>query len=90
MSNSYFLGAKSLTSMDKIVEAIDKTIAPRIAGIQPSTENPGTNREVSLKTMAFTTKINKPKVITVRGRVKKIRTGLIKVLITPSTIAAKR
>lgn len=86
---AYFFAAKSLTKVDKIVEAIERTIAPSIAGTQPSTENPGTKSVVTLKTIALTIKMNKPKVSIVRGRVKSTSTGLIKVLIIPKTIAAR-
>lgn len=72
------------------MEAIERTIAPRIAGNQPSTENPGTNKVVILKTIAFTMKINSPKVRIVRGRVKRTRTGFINVLMTAKTMAARR
>lgn len=75
--------------MERIVEAIERTIAPKIAGTQPSTINPGTKSVVILKTMALTIKMNKPKVSIVKGRVKSISTGLIKVLIIPKTIAAR-
>lgn len=71
------------------MEAIERTIAPSIAGTQPSTINPGTKMVVTLKTIALTIKINKPKVIIVKGKVKRTRTGLIKVLIIPKTIAAR-
>lgn len=87
---SYFLAAKSFTKVERSVEAIERTIAPRIAGSQPSTINPGTNKVVILKTIALTMKINNPKVIIVRGRVSKTRTGLIKVLMIPRTMAASR
>lgn len=75
--------------MDKTVETIDSTIAPKIAGIQPSTTNPGTKSVVILKTIALTMNINNPRVMIVSGKVKSTSTGLIKVLIMPKTIAAK-
>lgn len=87
---SYFFEEKSLTKVDNIVEAMERTIAPSIAGTQPSTINPGTKMVVTLKTIAFTIKINRPKVIIVRGRVKSTNTGFMKVLIIPKTIAASR
>lgn len=86
---NYFLAAKSLTRVDKTVDAIERTMAPKIAGSQPSTINPGTNKVVILKTMALTMKMNNPKVIIVSGSVSKTRTGLIKVLIIPKTTAAR-
>lgn len=82
------LVAKSFTSMERTVEATERTIAPRIAGIQPSTMKPGTKKVVILRTMALTTKMNNPKVITVNGKVKRSKIGFMKVLIIPSTIAA--
>ena len=78
-----------MTKVERIVEAIDKTIAPKIAGSQPSTINPGTNKIVILKTMALTIKMNNPRVMIVRGRVSKTRTGLMKVFMMPNTTAAK-
>jgi hypothetical protein len=89
IKNNYFFAAKSFTRVERIVEAIERTIAPSIAGNQPSTENPGTKRVVILKTMALTIKMNNPRVMTVRGKVKRSKTGFIKVLIIPRTMAAK-
>lgn len=79
-----------MTKVERIVEAMASTIAPRIAGSQPSTLNPETNSVVSLKTIAFTIKTKSPKVRIVRGKVKRSKTGLMKVLIIPRTIAARR
>lgn len=81
---------KSLTKVERIVEAIDRTIAPSIAGSHPSTIKPGTNKVVMRKTIALTTKINNPSVRIVRGRVKRSKTGLMNVLIIPKTTAARR
>lgn len=86
----YFLAEKSFTKVERIVEAIDKTIAPRIAGSQPSTTNPGTNNVVIRKTIALTIKMNNPSVKIVRGSVRRSKTGLINVLIMPKTTAARR
>lgn len=80
---------KSFTKVERIVEAIERTIAPKIAGSHPSTINPGTNKVTILKTTALTIKINKPNVIIVKGKVKSKSTGFIKVLIIPKTIAAR-
>lgn len=80
----------SLTSIERIAETIDRTIAPKIAGNHPSTVNPETNKAVNLKTIALTINRNKPKVIIVKGKVKKTKSGLINVLITPKTMAASR
>ncbi len=82
--------AKSFTNIERIVEAIDRTMAPSIAGIQPSTMKPGTKKVVILRTMALTTKINNPRVMTVRGKVRRSKIGLMKVLIMPRTMAASR
>jgi hypothetical protein len=89
MVKFYFLAAKSLMSIERTVEAIERTIAPSIAGSQPSTIKPGTNREVNLKTMALIIKTNSPRVMTVKGKVSKSKIGLMNVFITPRTIAAK-
>ncbi len=80
--------AKSLTNIERAVEAIERTIAPSIAGIQPSTWNPETNNVVILRTIALTININNPNVSNVSGSVSNTNTGLINVLITPRTIAA--
>lgn len=40
--------------------------------------------------MALTINTNKPRVTTVRGKVKRSKIGLMKVLITPKTMAARR
>lgn len=85
----FFLPEKSLAKVERIVEAIERTIAPKIAGIQPSTVNPGTKSVVIRNIIALTTKMNNPNVSMVKGKVSKTRTGLIKVLITPKTIAAR-
>lgn len=82
--------AKSLTNIERAVEAIERTIAPSIAGTQPSTVNPGTKSVVMRKTIAFTTKIKSPKVMIVNGKVRSTSTGFINVLITPRTIAASK
>lgn len=68
---------------------MESTIAPRIAGSQPSTVKPGTNKVVTRRTMALTIKMNNPRVIIVRGKVRSTKTGLIKVFIIPRTIAAR-
>lgn len=90
MRGFYFLAAKSFTSMERTVEAMERTMAPRIAGIQPSTMKPGTKKVVILRTMALTTKINNPRVITVSGKVRRSKIGLMKVFIMPRTMAASK
>lgn len=76
--------------MERIVEAIERTMAPRMAAIQPSTTKPGTTNVVSRKTIALTTNINRPRVRTVNGRVNNRRIGFIKVLMTARTMAASK
>jgi len=79
----------SRKSIDRTVETSDKTTAPKIAAQKLSNLNssPGTAATIS-KTMAFTTKVNSPKVKKFKGAVRKSKIGLIKVLIIPKTIAA--
>lgn len=60
-----------------------KTIAHK----NPSTLKPGTILAVSIIKRAFITKVNKPKVINVIGRVKIRRIGLITAFIIPNTRA---
>lgn len=72
-----------------MVEAIDKTIAPKIAGNHPSIFTPGTIAETINKTTALITKVNNPKLTMVSGADTKLKMGFIKVLTTPKTIAAK-
>lgn len=72
------------------METTERTMAPRMAASQPSTMKPGTKRVVSLRTIALTTNINRPKVMTVRGRVNNRRIGLMKVLMTARTMAASK
>lgn len=79
---------KSLSKDDKAVETTDKTIAPKIAGKNPSIVIPGTTSVTNHKTTAFTTKVKSPKVKRLIGAVNTSNTGLINVLITPKTIAA--
>lgn len=75
--------------MDSAVPTIDKTILPKIAASQPSIVRPGTTAETINKTIALIINENNPNVIIVIGRVINFRIGLIKVLTTPKTIAAK-
>lgn len=68
---------------------MESTILAKIAGTQPSTVTPGTIAETINSMIAFTINVKRPKVTNVNGAVKKPKTGLIKVLTTPKTIAAK-
>ncbi len=54
------------------------------------TSNPGTRALVSRMSSALMTRVNNPRVNRVRGSVKRIRTGLMKVLRIPSTRAVTR
>ena len=68
-------------------ETIDKTREKASAQRKPSTLNPGTSDEtIKIKT-AFITKVKSPNVKSVKGRERRIRTGLTKVFKTPRTIA---
>ncbi len=67
----------------------ERTMAAKIAGSKPLTVSPGTMAAAIQRTMALTTNVNNPKVRMLIGAVKIRRIGLIKVLITPNTIAAR-
>ncbi len=73
----------------RIVDAIDSTIEPRSAGINPPTDNPGTKYEVNISITALITKANSPKVRRVKGKDTRLKIGLIKVFTTPRTIDAR-
>lgn len=73
----------------RILATKAKTIAPIIAGTQPSRVKPGTTEATINKTIAFITNANSPKVTMVNGALIKLKIGFIKVLTTPNTMAAK-
>lgn len=75
---------------DNTVATTDKTTAAKMAGTQPSIFTPGITAATINKTTALTTKANSPKVTTLSGAVIKLKAGLMKVLTTPKTTAAKR
>ncbi len=84
----YFFPPKSFSTVFKIVETTDNTIAANIAGTQPLILTPGTIADTINKTTALTTKEKSPKVIIVNGAEIKLKIGLIKVFTTPKTMAA--
>lgn len=57
------------------------------ADTKPSTEKPGTILSASITMRAFNTMEKRPSVMIERGRVSKVRIGLIKMLIAPKTTA---
>jgi len=63
--------------------------APPKALQNPPTSNPGTRKEVSLKSVALITKVKNPRVITVSGKVKSKKIGRIKALTKARIITAK-
>lgn len=69
---------------------IDSNNEPPSAGKKPDTENPGTIFATSQNISAFITKVNKPKVRILIGKVKIINTGLIKIFTRPITSADQR
>lgn len=79
----------SLSSIDNAVPTTDNTIAPNIAGTQPSILRLGTTADTINKTTALITNENNPSVIIVIGRAISASTGFIKVLTTPKTMAAR-
>lgn len=66
-------------------EIIEITILKRIAHQIFSTINPGTRYDVPKTRSPFMTSIKRPRVISVIGRVSKIRIGLIKAFAIPRT-----
>ncbi len=70
---------------------MDSKILNNKAEKNPETANPDTNLSASKIIMALITKINKPKVTSVAGKVKKINNGLTTIFnnaITAATIIA--
>ncbi len=66
---------------------IQRITAPSNAARNPETSNPSINVETSQIRAAFTTKVNKPKVRILMGRVKKRITGRIIALTNPKARA---
>lgn len=64
---------------------IDKTILKSKADQKPSTWNPGTNVATKYTIKAFMTKVNRPKVSNVAGRVRMKSIGFRKVFTSPNT-----
>lgn len=58
-----------------------------IAVVKESTENPLTKFDVSKRSPAFITKVNKPKVTKLIGKVRSLMMGRIKVVTIPHTKA---
>jgi hypothetical protein len=67
---------------------IDKIMAPKIAAVHVLISNPTINAEQIRKTIPLTTKVKRPRVRTFRGKVKKIRTGQIRIFARPIITAA--
>lgn len=63
-------------------------MAPTIAGIQPLISKPFITPAEILKIIALTTKVKKPRVMMLIGRVKKSRIGFNNILKRPTTMAA--
>lgn len=82
--NHLFLLRKKL----KQALTIERTTAPRTAGIKPSTVNPGTNQAARRSIRPFTIKAKIPKVIIEIGRAISWTMGLMRALTRPTTIAA--
>lgn len=81
---------RSFVKFDRTVETIEITTAARIADRAESTIMPVTTWEASHNTIAFITKVKSPKVRRLIGKVMNTKNGLIKILISPITTAAKR
>ncbi len=67
---------------------IESTSQPKNADHQPLISNPGSRAAQIFNTAAFTTKVNKPRVIIVIGKVRKNKMGQIKALANPIKRAA--
>lgn len=65
----------------------DNTIAPQKAGQNPVTEKPFTTEATNQNNKALITKVNKPRVKILTGKVKITNTGLIKAFTNPNTKA---
>ena len=70
--------------------SIDSTSAPRSAGKNPATTNPGTMSVIAQKRSAFRTNENNPSVMMVIGSVRIAKTGLITITITDHTSAPRK
>ena len=68
----------------------DNTSAPRSAGMNPATTNPGTMSVIAQKRIALRTNENSPRVIMVIGKVRIPKTGLMTIAITDHTSATMR
>lgn len=72
------------------IEMSEKTSAAQKAGQKPSTTKPLTTVEVSQKRKPLIIKVNPPKVKILTGKVRRIRSGLIKALTIPKNTTATR
>jgi len=73
--------------LEKIDEITDVTKLKSTAHRNDSTEKLTIKASASMTIKASTTKVNSPKVKKFMGKVKSVSTGLIKVLISPNTMA---
>ena len=72
-----------------------KVTAPNKAGINPCTQNPSKERrlkrkETKISIKALSVKLNSPKLIKFKGRVKSLRIGRMKVLTKANKRTAKK
>src|SRR3989344_2659799 len=70
--------------------SMDSTSAPRSAGKNPATTNPGTTSVIAQKRSAFRTNENNPSVMMVMGSVRIESTSLMTITITDHTSATRR
>jgi len=68
----------------------DSTSAPRSAGKNPATANPGTMSVIAQKRSALRTNENNPSVIMVIGNVRIANTGFTTIMITDHTRATSK
>jgi len=74
--------------MDRKEEIRDRTTELRRAVRKPSMANPGVKWAANMRRSTFKIRAKRPKVMKVMGRVMSFKKGLMKVLITPMTMAA--
>src|SRR3989344_1904283 len=70
--------------------SMDSTSAPKSAGRNPATTNPGTTSVIAQKRSALRTNENSPSVMMVIGSVRIAKTGLITITITDHTSATSK
>src|SRR5207244_4124742 len=81
--------AEPPTNVDANHPVSPTTMDPRTAGTSPATVNPGSTHATSASEMPFTTRMNRPRVSTVSGKVRIRMIGRMTALTIPSSSAAR-